>query len=172
VRPAARLWAALYGVAALSYLLDRATKAWAEHTLATRPPVQVVPGVLQFTFTTNSGGAFSLGGGAPWVFAAASIAVIGLIVGASFRVSRPAVAVGLGLVLGGALGNLTDRFVRGAGFSGRVIDFIDVHVWPVFNLADSAIVAGAAVLVLATFVPRDRGVPGSERREEPDEDRA
>jgi signal peptidase II len=56
------------------------------------------------------------------------------------------VGAALGLVLGGALGNLTDRAIRGSGFGGRVVDFIDLHVWPVFNLADSAIVVGAIVL--------------------------
>ena len=58
-------------------------------------------------------------------------------------------SVGLGLVLGGALGNLTDRVVRGSGLNGRVVDFIDFRVWPVFNLADSAIVIGAALILLA-----------------------
>jgi signal peptidase II len=56
--------------------------------------------------------------------------------------------VALGLVLGGALGNLTDRIVRGPGVSGRVVDFIDFHVWPVFNVADSAIVIGAVLLAM------------------------
>jgi signal peptidase II len=65
-------------------------------------------------------------------------------------------AVGLGLVLGGALGNLTDRFIRGPGISGEVIDFIDLRIWPVFNLADSAIVVGAAVLLLSS-IRRERG---------------
>ena len=164
MRPAARLAATLYAVAALVYGVDRLTKAWAERALATRPPLQVIPGVLQLNFTTNSGGAFSLGGSAPWLFVAASAAVVAVIVLASSRLSRPAVAVGLGLVLGGALGNLTDRAVRGAGFSGRVVDFIDVHIWPVFNVADSAIVAGAAVLVFASFVSGDREHRGARRR--------
>lgn len=57
-------------------------------------------------------------------------------------------AVALGLVLGGALGNLTDRLVRGPGFSGEVVDFLDFRVWPVFNVADSCIVIGAALLLL------------------------
>jgi signal peptidase II len=56
--------------------------------------------------------------------------------------------VGLGLVLAGAVGNLTDRMIRGPRFSGEVVDFIDLHVWPVFNLADSAIVVGAAILLV------------------------
>ena len=155
----ARLAAWLFGIAAVTYLVDRLTKIWAERVLATRPPVQILSGVLQLNFTTNSGGAFSIGGSAPWVFAGASVIVVAFIVVASFRIVRPAVAVALGLVLGGALGNLTDRVVRGPGLSGRVIDFIDLHVWPVFNVADSAIVLGAVILLVSSLGGRERGGP-------------
>jgi signal peptidase II len=65
--------------------------------------------------------------------------------------------VALGLVLAGAVGNLTDRLIRGPGFSGEVVDFIDLHVWPVFNLADSAIVVGAAILLLHGLRRREPG---------------
>jgi signal peptidase II len=78
-----------------------------------------------------------------------------VIVFASRRLPATVVAVGLGLVLGGAIGNLIDRAIRGSGFSGEVVDFIDLQVWPVFNLADSAIVTGAALLLL-TSLRRDR----------------
>lgn len=159
----ARLAAWLYGIAAMTYLADRLTKLWAERVLATRPPVQVLSGVLQLNYTTNSGGAFSIGGSAPWLFAGASLIVIACIVVASFRISRGAFAVALGLVLGGALGNLTDRVVRGPGLSGRVVDFIDVHVWPVFNLADSAIVLGALILLVSGLGGRERGGTGAIR---------
>ncbi len=69
----------------------------------------------------------------------------------SLRLTWTLVAVSLGLILGGALGNLTDRIVRGTGISGSVVDFVDLHVWPVFNLADSAIVIGALLLGLWTL---------------------
>jgi signal peptidase II len=75
--------------------------------------------------------------------------VIAIILIASRHPPSPAAAVALGLVLGGALGNLTDRLGRGPGFSGEVVDFIDFQVWPVFNLADSCIVIGAALLLLS-----------------------
>jgi signal peptidase II len=159
-RPA-RLALLLYGIAAAVYLADRLTKAWAEAALATRPPIELIPGVLQLNYTTNSGGAFSIGQSAPWLFVAASIAVIAFVVAASRRLTRGAIAVGLGLVLGGALGNLTDRIARGPGLSGRVIDFIDLHVWPVFNVADAAIVLGAIALALSA-VSRER--PAAPRR--------
>ena len=138
----------LYAAAAGVYALDRASKLWAERALAGRPPLEIVPGVLQLTYTTNSGGAFGIGRTAPWLFASATVLVSALIVAASFRVGRRGTALALGLILGGALGNLTDRVLRGPGISGQVVDFIDLRVWPVFNLADSAIVVGAAILAL------------------------
>lgn len=153
----ARLAAILYGVAAVAYALDRFTKAWAEASLADRPPIEVVPGVLHLTYTTNSGGAFGLGQSAPWLFAGATIVVVGIIVVVSTRLTLTLTAVALGLVLGGALGNLTDRAVRGPSLSGRVVDFIDMRVWPVFNIADSAVLIGAVLLALSSF-----------RREEPE----
>jgi signal peptidase II len=76
---------------------------------------------------------------------------------ASRNLPGRAPAVALGLVLGGAAGNLTDRLIRGSGLGGEVVDFIDFHVWPVFNAADSAIVIGAVVLVFLGF-RRDRRV--------------
>lgn len=142
------LW--LYGAAAAAYALDRISKVWVEHALAGRPPLELIPGVLTLNYTTNSGGAFGFGRSASWVFATATIVVASIIVGVSFRLTRTAVAVALGLILGGAAGNLTDRAIHGSGLSGSVTDFIDFQVWPIFNLADSAIVAGAALLAIAT----------------------
>lgn len=152
---AARLAGLLYASALAAYLLDRVTKMWAEGSLAGRPPIEIIQGVLHLTYTTNSGGAFGLGQSAPWLFAGATILVVAIIVVVSPRLGRPLVAVALGLVLGGALGNLTDRAVNGPGLSGRVTDFIDLRIWPVFNLADTAIVIGAALLALSTFQRED-----------------
>ncbi len=142
--------AVLFGVAAAAYLVDRGTKLWAEASLP-GSPIDVIPGVLTFRFTTNSGGAFSIGQSAPWVFITASVVVAASIVATALRHTSSAPAAALGLVLAGALGNLTDRAFRGPGFSGRVVDFIDFHVWPVFNVADTAIVVGAIILALASF---------------------
>ena len=145
----------LYGVAGTAYALDRVTKILAEQLLEGREPVVVISGVLQLRFTTNPGGAFGLFGGMGWLFVLISILVILVVLVASRNLPSTVSSVGLGLILGGAVGNLTDRFIRGPGFSGEVVDFIDFHVWPVFNLADSAIVIGAAIL-LFSGLRRDR----------------
>ena len=137
--------AILFATAAGACVLDRITKRWAEAALPERP-ADVIRGVLTLRFTTNSGGAFSLGQSAPWLFAAFTVVVVTLIVVTAFRHRSALASVGLGLVLGGALGNLTDRITRGPGLRGRVVDFIDFHVWPIFNLADAAIVSGALLL--------------------------
>ena len=153
----------MYGIAALIYGLDRLTKWLAEEHLEGRSPVVLIPRVLQLRFTTNPGGAFGLFGGLTWLFVLISVVVIIVVVAASFDLPARASAVGLGFILAGAVGNLTDRAIRGDGFSGEVVDFVDLHVWPVFNVADSAIVIGAAILFVLG-IRRDRRRPG-ERRE-------
>jgi signal peptidase II len=167
VRP--RLAALLYSAAAVVYALDRLTKTLAEARLRARPPVEIIPGVIELRFTTNPGGAFGLFGGAAWLFVLASVVVIVAVVASSRNLPSRLAAISLGLVLGGALGNLTDRVVRGPGFSGEVVDFIDFQVWPVFNLADSAIVIGAALLLLSTFrrePARREDASGTEARQQ------
>ena len=146
-----RLAAQLYSVAALVYALDRVTKVLVEARLRGHPPIEIIPGALELRFTTNPGGAFGLFGGAAWLFVLASLVVVIAVVITSRSLPSTLAAVSLGLVLGGALGNLTDRIIRGPGFSGEVVDFIDLQVWPVFNVADSAIVVGAALLLLSSL---------------------
>ena len=135
----------LFVTAVLTYGADRITKIWAEATLPAGS-IDLVPGVLTLRFTTNSGGAFSIGQRAPWLGGGVTAVVVAIILATSFRHTSRVVGASLGLVLGGALGNLTDRAIRGSGMRGRVVDFVDFHVWPVFNLADSAIVIGAILL--------------------------
>ena len=139
----------LYGIAALVYAIDRVTKVLVEANLQDRPPVELIPGVLELRFTTNPGGAFGIFGDLSWLFVLISVVVVGAIVFASRNLPSTISAVGLGLVLGGAIGNLTDRLLRGPALGGEVVDFIDLHVWPVFNLADTGIVVGAALLLLS-----------------------
>jgi signal peptidase II len=132
------------------YVLDRLTKVWAESVLAGGPPITVIPKVFRLNFATNPGGAFGLFGGLPALFLVATLVAVTAIVVASRHVSIPSVAIGLGFIMGGALGNLTDRIVRGSGLRGTVVDFLDFHVWPVFNVADMGIVIGAALVLLAS----------------------
>ncbi|MGH2641262.1 MAG: signal peptidase II [Actinomycetota bacterium] len=143
--PRSRAAQTLFVTAFLAFGLDRVTKILAESALP-GSPVEVVPGVLTLRFTENSGGAFSIGQSAPWFFVGVSAVVAVIIVATAFRHTSRLVGASLGLVLGGALGNLTDRAIRAPGMRGRVVDFIDFHIWPVFNLADTAIVVGAILL--------------------------
>jgi signal peptidase II len=152
-----RLALLLYSTALAVYGLDRLTKFLVEHHF--HRSSTLVPGVLQLQYTTNSGGAFGVFDGAVWLFLTATVVVCAVIVFASFNLPGRVIAVALGLVLAGAIGNLTDRAVRGSGFfRGHVVDFLAFAksptaqpVWPVFNLADSAIVAGAALILLASI---------------------
>ena len=155
------LW--LYGSALGVYLLDRVTKVAIEAYLPRDHGVTLVPGILQLQFTENPGGAFGLLGGATWLFLSATLVVCAVIVVSSFTLPARVIAVALGLVLGGAVGNLTDRVVRGPRLSGKVVDFLAFAgspdgepVWPVFNVADGAIVVGAALIFLASAVKTAR----------------
>ena len=151
-----RCAALLFASTGSVWVLDRVTKIVVEDTLSGRPPLTLIPGVLDLRFTTNSGGAFSLGERTPWIFVGASLVVSAAIVATAFRHTSLPTAVALGSILGGALGNLTDRAIRGPHLSGHVIDFVDLHVWPVFNLADSAIVIGAIVLAISSMAAERR----------------
>jgi signal peptidase II len=143
----------LLGVAAVAvYALDLTTKIIAVHELAHRTrPVTVVHSVFDLELVRNPGAAFGLGVGMTIVFSAVSIAVIVAILRYASRLGSAWWALVFGLVLGGALGNLTDRIFRDPGFGrGHVVDFLHIHHWPVFNVADSAFtVAGAIVVLLA-----------------------
>ena len=159
---------ALYGTAALVLVLDQLTKHLVVTNLAGRPPVDLIGEVVQLRYTTNSGGAFSLLTGAPLFFGITAIVIVGGIIYASRRAQPLSLLVVLGLVLGGALGNLTDRLLRGEGLlRGEVVDFVKVGWWPVFNVADSCVVVGG--ILLAVFLGRAE----SEQRPAPaDSDRA
>jgi len=151
------VWAVAGGV----LLADRLTKLWAERSLVDAP-IDVIRGVLTLRFTSNPGGAFSILTSVPWFFVVAA-ATVSVIVGVVAFRDRPRLqSVALGLILGGALGNLLDRITRGPGFRGEVVDFIDVHVWPVFNLADAAVVIGALLLVASSFRPAPEAPEASE----------
>ena len=147
-----RLYLRLFGSAAAVVLLDQITKQWALRALADGS-IDLIKGVLSLQLTYNPGGAFGLLQGLPGFFLVATILVIGIILIWAHRLEDPRLIVPLGMVLGGGLGNLADRVFRDTG--GRVIDFVDLHVWPVFNLADSSIVVGVLlILVLSARAPR------------------
>jgi signal peptidase II len=140
-----RLYLRLFAAAAAVVAFDQLTKEWALAALDDGP-VEVVEGVLSLRLTYNSGGAFGLLQGLPGFFLVATLVVIVIILIWAHRLEDPRLIVPLGMVLGGGLGNLADRIFRATG--GRVVDFIDVHVWPVFNVADSSIVVGVLLILL------------------------
>jgi signal peptidase II len=142
-------------VAAAVIAIDQLTKTWAVHTLATRD-IDLL-WTLRFHLARNRGAAFSLGFGSGGVVAILAIVVVIVLIAVGRSLDTRIGVLSLGLVLGGALGNLTDRLLRdGSGFlGGAVIDFIDLQWWPVFNVADMAVTVGGALLVLtASKEPR------------------
>ena len=143
-------------------LLDR----WTKHIVAQRNAlyahIQVIPGFFRLTHTENTGAAFSLfaDSTAPWktglliAFSGIALVVVSVLLWKNHH-THVATGIGLSLIMGGALGNLWDRLAR-----GRVVDFLLFYVkryqWPVFNLADSAIVVGAGLLVLEILFGRSK----------------
>ncbi|PWU59747.1 signal peptidase II [Micromonospora globispora] len=160
--PRRRAVGVLLGVALVALLADLLTKQLALSTLSGRGPVSLLGGTIYFTLTRNSGAAWSIGSGHTWVFPLITIGVIGWIAWMALRLRSLPWAISLGLVLGGALGNLTDRIFRAPGhFVGHVVDMVSLfdpygQVWPVFNLADSALVCGVTLAVLLELTGRQR----------------
>lgn len=144
-----------YLLAAAVVLLDQMTKVLAVEALEDGP-ISLFGDFLELSLTRNPGAAFSsfTGGGRVLAFIAIAIAIG--IAATIPRVERGVERTSLALVLGGALGNLIDRVVRGDGiFDGAVVDFIDFSFWPTFNVADSAITIGVVLLLVASAnVPR------------------
>jgi signal peptidase II len=135
--------------AAVVLIADLVSKHIVVAKLSDRAPVQVIPHALTLTLTRNAGAAFSIGTGATLVFSAVAIAVIVVIARTARSLASRGWAIALGLLLGGALGNLVDRVFRApAPFRGHVIDWIEFPHWPVFNLADAAIVTGGLLAVV------------------------
>ncbi len=133
-------------------MVDQLTKAWAVNALADGPIV-IIEDFLRLRLTHNTGAAFSLFARSGPVLGLIVIGVIILIVVSLRDAGSLGEAIGLGLVLGGALGNLTDRVFRGDGLmDGAVVDFIDFSFFPTFNMADSAVTVGVIVLLVSTFV--------------------
>lgn len=137
-------------------MLDQLTKWWAVNALADGPIV-VIEDFFQFRLTFNTGASFSILTGAGPLIAVISLGVVFMIVFILGEASRRLEAVALGIVLGGAVGNLLDRVFRGEGFlDGAVVDFIDFDFFATFNVADMAINIGVGLLLLAVFLGRNR----------------
>ncbi len=132
------LWAAL----------DQLTKTLVVHHLRDGRVIRLLGGHLLLEQDRNPGAAFGIGTGSTVVFSAVAIVVIAIVLRTARRLGSWGWTIALGLLLGGAVGNLTDRLLRSPGaLRGWVVDWIDLRWWPVFNLADSGIVIGAIVVV-------------------------
>ena len=135
------------------YGIDQVTKYFVVTNLTERVQVPVIGELLQFQFVKNSGAAFSLGEGMTWIFSIVAVAVAVFIIIFARRIRSWAWAVLFGLLLGGTIGNLTDRLFREPSFGqGHVIDFLQLWAFPaIFNIADSAIVASMALFIILTL---------------------
>jgi signal peptidase II len=156
----------LAAVAITAYVLDLATKMMVVSWLEDRAPVELVGEWLRFEAVRNSGAAFGMGQALTVVFTCIAAVVVLVILRLARKLYSAPWAIALGLLLGGALGNLTDRIFRAPGvFQGAVVDFIAPKHFAVFNLADSAIVCGGILIVLLSF--RGLDPDGTSHRHEP-----
>ncbi len=138
-----------FGVAVTAYLLDLVTKVVAVESLDGRPPVRVLGDVLQLNLVRNPGAAFSTGTSYTLLLSLVAVTAVTVVLLLSRRLNDRLWAIGLGFLLGGVLGNLTDRVFREPGFlHGHVVDFFQLPHWPVFNVADICINVAAGVIIL------------------------
>ena len=145
-------------VALCALAADLISKAIVAAELNDHAPIRLLGGGIYLVETRNSGAAFSLGTGATVVLTIIALVVVAVIIRTAGRLRSVGWAISLGLILGGAIGNLVDRLFRAPGVGrGHVIDWIslfadDGHVWPVFNLADASIVCGAALTAVIALL--------------------
>ncbi|MCB7137794.1 signal peptidase II [Cellulosimicrobium marinum] len=152
--PRRRLVAWTVGLAALVLALDQLTKWWAESTLALGDePIPLLGSLLGLRLLYNPGAALSIATGMTWLLTIVVVAVVVVIVRMVGRIGSRGWAVALGLLLGGAVGNLLDRLFRDPGFArGHVVDFIDYAGFFVGNVADIAIVAAAVMIAVLSIL--------------------
>ncbi|MDH6279680.1 signal peptidase II [Rhodococcus sp. LBL1] len=142
----------LVAVAVVVLGLDLLTKVLAVAFIDPKNPVEIIGDTVTLTLIRNPGAAFSMATGMTWLLTLVAVGVVIGVIKIGRTLSSPWWALGLGLVLGGALGNLIDRIFRSPGpLQGHVVDFVSVGWWPVFNVADSSIVCGAILLVALTL---------------------
>jgi signal peptidase II len=159
-------WSLLAAVAAGVLALDQLSKWWVVENLSDGRIIDIV-GSLRLRLTYNFGAAFSLSQGRGALISLLAVAVVIVLVVSGRQATRPLAAIALGMVLGGAIGNLSDRAFRdGEGFlGGGVVDFVDLQWWPVFNVADSGVVCGALLMVALSWFedePSDDDPDGDE----------
>ncbi|GAB2749930.1 signal peptidase II [Amycolatopsis magusensis] len=148
-------------IAVLVLAADQVTKAIAVAELEFAEPVRVLGGAVYLQLIRNSGAAFGMASGMTWLLALLACAVVIALIWFAKRLRSPGWAIGLGLILAGALGNLTDRFFRAPGvLQGHVVDFVSVFapngdVWPVFNVADSSLFVGCGLIILLSLLGKD-----------------
>lgn len=148
-----RYIAVLLGVAAFAYALDLISKLIVVAKLEYHAPIDILGDWLQFRATRNAGAAFGMGQGLTIVLTVIATAVVVVILRLARKLNSLPWAIALGLLLGGAFGNLTDRIFRAPSvFQGHVVDFIAPKHFAIFNLADSAIVVGGCLIVLLSFL--------------------
>ncbi|MBG6192084.1 signal peptidase II [Arthrobacter sp. CAN_A212] len=151
---------------AVIYIADQLTKIWVVSTMTEGQITPVFPPLLNWHFIRNPGAAFSIGTDYTWVFTIIMAAVAIAIITQVRKVACWSWAVALGLVLGGAVGNLTDRLLREPSFGqGHVVDFIAFPNFAIFNIADSAVVTGVCLICLLTL--RGIGLDGQRVVDEP-----
>ncbi|MBW4096331.1 MAG: signal peptidase II [Acidobacteria bacterium] len=166
-RPLGSLLTLLAGFAVLAYGLDQLTKLWVTGTMVEGQITHVIPGLLDWIYIRNAGAAFSIGENITWVFALAMAVVAAVILVQARKLGSRWWAIACGMLLGGSLGNLTDRLFRDPYFGmGHVVDFIAFPHFAIFNIADSSIVGSVILICILTL----KGIPFGRHRPEPVEE--
>ena len=149
-------WQRLYFLAAFIWLIDYSTKVWALNNISQVEPIKIIGSILQLRLVFNPGAAFSFGTSFTFIFTILALLAVAVIAYYAVKIADRWWSVVLGVALGGVLGNLTDRIFREPSiFNGHVIDWIELPRFPVFNVADMAIVGAAllSVLLIAKEIP-------------------
>lgn len=156
-RPQRKVLIGLFaGFALFAYVFDQLTKLWVTANMVEGEQIPVLPPLLHWYFIRNSGAAFSIGENITWVFSLIMAAVSVAILLQVPKLGSKWWALALGLLLGGALGNLTDRLFREPSFGmGHVVDFIQLPNFAIFNIADSAVVSAVVIICVLTL----KGIP-------------
>jgi signal peptidase II len=163
--------------AAIVLTLDQVSKSWVVANLDPTQPRDLVGSVLRLHLTFNPGAAFNLATGATWVLTLLAAGVVVVTIVTARRLGSRVWALALGLLLGGALGNLSDRIFRyPGGGRGHVVDFLELPRWPIFNVADMAVVSAAVLIALLAFsgigIDGKRASSGAGRHEAPRDGRS